>query len=355
MVRLRTGLRVLRRGAVDVQIGTDPRWAVLLAAHDRAEADLLCRLAADPDLDRLVARAPAVGVRSHRAHALVDALRAAHLTTDAPERSAPFVRACAAAEAATWSLLRPDGNGDAQVRARQARTVGVVGLGRLGLTTAVTLAAAGVGQILLDDAGIVTSADVGAAGYRIGDVGSARLRAASRILRDVAPDIRTEPFAQASPDVVVVVERDAAHPTTGLAFTSTGTAHLSVVVREADALVGPFVTPGARPGACLRCLDLRRSDADPQWPNVLAQLVGGPHAATPVACEVGVLAGVCGALAAAEILAHLDGRTPRTRGATYEVALPDVLPRLRTWAAHPDCGCTALPTGDTVDDPGNAP
>ena len=55
------------------------------------------------------------------------------------------------------------------------------------------------------------------------------------------------------------------------------------------------------------------------------------------------LAALGAALAAAEALTYLDAGVPRTRGATYEIAMPDLLPRLRAWAVHPDCGCTALP------------
>ena len=40
-MRLRAGLRVLRRTATEVQVGTDPRWAVRLPDLTPAEADLL--------------------------------------------------------------------------------------------------------------------------------------------------------------------------------------------------------------------------------------------------------------------------------------------------------------------------
>jgi hypothetical protein len=139
----------------------------------------------------------------------------------------------------------------------------------------------------------------------------------------------------------VLVERDAVNPATALSLVTAGTTHLSVVVREADALVGSLVVPGAGPR--LRCLDLHRAGLDPSWPTVAAQLVLRPATTTPPSGEPGILAGVCGALAAAEVLAHLDGGSPATRGASYEVTLPGVAPRLRPWVVHPDCGCATLP------------
>ncbi|PVU82282.1 thiamine biosynthesis protein ThiF [Cellulomonas sp. WB94] len=345
-MRLRPGLRVLSRSDSEVQIGTDARWAVRLGGLGAGEVRLLRLLDDDPELDALVDRARACGVSAGRATELLDALQTARLTCRTPASSRPRVRTAASADAAVGCLLRDDGDGAALVRARAGRTVGVVGLGPLGLTVAVTLAAAGVGTVLLDDDGHVTSVDVGAAGYRLGDVGSSRVHVASRLVRDVAPDVRTEPVDGTFPDVVVLVERDAADPAAGLALMTAGMTHLSVVVREADALVGPLVVPGA--GPCLRCVDLHRADVDDCWPTVVAQLAGREGRVGVLRGEVGVLAGLCGALAAAEVLAHLDGGSPATRGASYEVTLPDVAPRRRPWVVHPSCGCTTLtPTAPT--------
>src|SRR5665647_156020 len=315
-MRLRPALRVLRRTGSEVQIGTDARWAVRVTGLGPGEADLLRLLDDDPELDSLVDRARAFGVPALRATELLDALQAAHLTCRTPRSTRPAVRTTAGADAAVWSLLSDDGDGAAVVRARADRMVGVVGLGQLGLTIAVTLAAAGVGTVLLDDDGRVTSVDVGTAGYRLGDVGSRRVL------------------------VAALVQRDVANPATGLALVTAGLTHLSVVVREADALVGPLVVPGA--GPCLRCVDLHRGDVDDCWPTIVAQLAGRATGVGILRGEVGVLAGVCGALAAAEVLAHLDGGSPATRGASYEVTLPDVAPRRRPWAVHPSCGCTSL-------------
>ncbi|MBN9375247.1 MAG: hypothetical protein J0I40_07635, partial [Cellulomonas sp.] len=56
-MRLRTGLPVLRRGADEVQVGTDPRWAVRLTnlAPDEVEALVTRRAGLDgPRLGGLV-------------------------------------------------------------------------------------------------------------------------------------------------------------------------------------------------------------------------------------------------------------------------------------------------------------
>ncbi len=326
-MRLRPGLRVLRRGAGEVQVGTDERWAVRLEGVTEHEAAAALAMGAGADSDQLAAGTGA------RLDELTELLRDAGLV--APERRDAAVVGPAAADALVCGLLRPDGDGPRTVLERRHAVVGVIGLGPIGLTVAVTLAAAGVGTVLVDDATPVRSVDVGACGYRWSDVGTVRERAAVRVLRDVAPDLRTE--SAADPDVLVVVEHGAADPARTELLLGSHTVHLPVLVREADAVVGPLVVPGA--GPCLRCLDLHRADADPLWPALVAQLVG-----TSPGPEVGAMAAVCAGLAAAVVLRAVDEPPLRTRvraGTTVEVRLPDVLPRTRTWEVHPDCGCTS--------------
>ncbi|MBO3083720.1 ThiF family adenylyltransferase [Cellulomonas fengjieae] len=330
-MRLRDGLQVLRRTATEVQVGTDPRWAVRLTDLTSAEADLLLSVGPRTDLGRVLGAAARRGLDGERVQALVGVLVEARLTDDHPPRA--VLRGPAAADATTWSLLRADGDGAGLVRARAQRVVAVLGLGPTGLGIAVGLAAAGVGTLLLDDERPVRSTDVGVCGYRWADAGAPREHVAARILRDVAPHVST--LSQRPADAVVLVEDGVADPMRGPVLVCGATAHLSVVIREADTVVGPFVVPGA--GPCLRCLDLHRADADASWPTIATQLRAG------TADESGVVAAVCAGLAASAVLAHLDRVAGLAPGVTFEVALPDAVPRRRTWAVHPECGCTALP------------
>ena len=62
--------------------------------------------------------------------------------------------------------------------------------------------------------------------------------------------------------------------------------HLPVVLGDTGARIGPFVEPGA--GPCLYCLERHRTDADPAWPAMAAQLWGrrSPLDSGLVAAEV---------------------------------------------------------------------
>ncbi|MBO0899828.1 ThiF family adenylyltransferase [Cellulomonas sp. zg-ZUI22] len=333
-VQLRPGLRVLPRAADEVQVGTDPRWAVRLVGLSAAEMRLWTAVDGATDLTSLPALARTAGADPAAVAATVDDLRHAGLTRARPDATGA-VHGPAAADAAAWTLLRPDGAGPEVVAGRAGAVVGVVGLGPTGLGVARHLAAAGVGTLLLDDEAPVRSPDVVAGGHRWADVGTPRVVAATRALREAAPGTRVT--TDGEPDLVVVVEQQAADPLRTVRLLGEQVTHLSVVLRLADASVGPLVRPGTDP--CLRCLDLHRSDADPGWPTVLGAVTTGARDAG----EVGVLAGACAALAAAHVLAFLAGTAPALRGTTVEISLPDLLHRERRWSAHPACGCLAPP------------
>ncbi|MDM7854185.1 thiamine biosynthesis protein ThiF [Cellulomonas alba] len=322
-----------------MQIGTDPRWAVLVDDLTAAEADALATLGAGGDLTAVGARQ---GVDERRAARIVADLDRAGLGGGARDRRSGQL----GAEPQIAELV---GLGDV-VSARAAGCVGVMGLGPVGLAIAATLAAAGVGTLLLDDARPVRSGDIAPGGYGWGDVGAPRDVVGARRLRDVAPEVA---LTGGAPDVLVVVDTDVADPEQGPRLVAAGVVHLSVVEREGDVLVGPLVVPGD--GACLRCLDLHRADADPQWSDVAPQLGTQVGAAAGVAPPTGFAAGsvlavaaVSAGLAAAAVLAHLDGGRSPLRGVTYEVVAPYALPLRREWAAHPSWGCAAPPTWSGV-------
>ena len=106
--------------------------------------------------------------------------------------------------------------------------------------------------------------------------------------------------------------------------------HLLVRTLGDAAWVGPLVLPGLT--SCVRCADLTRRDADPEWPTVLAQL-GRVRLPVP-----DLLTGWAASVAAAQALAFLDGRVPEAAGATLELTA-DLRTEFRAWPAHRECGC----------------
>jgi hypothetical protein len=310
-LRLRPGTPVLDRGDGEVQLGTDPRWALVVGGLSEAEAAWLCEGATrrHVSLDRAARRFAVTDARRSEIMRLL--ARCGYLVPPVPRSTGGTTApADGAADAATLAALRPDGAGGATLAERARRTVGISGLGRLGAALALHLATAGIGTLVLDDRSPVQTTDTGLGGYRQGDIGAPRERA----LRDV--------LAERHPRTAVVHELDGEPD--------------AVVVVEADVVLGPLVLPGR--SACVACWARQATDEDARWP-VLAR---GLRERPDDRAQETTLAALAAALAGGQVLALLDGARPVAVGATLEVALPEALPRVRPVQPHAGCGCTGL-------------
>jgi len=338
--RIRPGTPVLERGDGCVQLGTDPRWAIVLEGLSAAESAWLREAAGrrHRSLQDAARRHRVSDARRREIAGLLGSCGYLVEPSSAAEATSP---ALGAADVAVLGALRPDGAGYATLRQRARRTVGISGLGRIGSTVALHLATAGVGTLVLGDRRPVQVTDLGLAAYRQVDVGRPRERALCDVLGERNP--RTvaslELAAEVTPDVVVMVEAHAADPQRQERLMGSGIAHLPVAVREADVSVGPLVLPGRTP--CVRCCDLHAADVDDAWPRLAAQLREA-HADVGVPEET-TLAALAAATATGQVLAQLDGARPLAAGAVIEIALPEALPRVRAVRPHPGCGCSALP------------
>jgi hypothetical protein len=306
-LQIKPGLRTAWRGPDAVQIGLDPRRGALVEGLTPADRGLVEQLA--EGLDEAVLPAP--GPSGDRAHRLLALLRQAGVLVGRRAGRAALARlgpeaARLAPDAAVWGVVHPAaGDGWELLAARSGLSVHVVGTGRLAAALVETLAAAGIGAVT-----------------------------ASRELPAAAP--------AGPPDLVVLVRAAAADSFTAERLLAADVPHLAVVVREAGLVVGPLVPAGGRP--CLRCLDLHRTDRDPGWPRLLAQLPGRPTAADDGETASSRLGA---GLAALQVLGYLDGLrlggpaapAPASVGATLEVDLPDGLVARRSWPVHPRCGC----------------
>jgi hypothetical protein len=324
-LQIKPGLRTAWRGPDAVQFGMEPgRGAVVegLTALDRGLVEQLEEGVDDAAL-------PTDGPAGERARRLLALLRAGDVLLTRRSGRGVLARVGSAAQrlapdAAVWGIVHAgDGDGWELIADRGRREVQVIGTGRLAANLADTLTAAGVGSVL-DLTAPPASWPLGS--FRATPGGPSGRR----------------------PDLVVLVRAAAADSVAAGRLLAADVPHLSVVVREAGLIVGPLVLPGA--GPCLRCLDLHRTDRDPAWPRLLAQL---PGRATPADAGETASSQLGAALAALQVLAHLDGLAapgpaggagapprPASVGATLEVDLPDGLVSRRPWPVHPACGCS---------------
>lgn len=219
---------------------------------------------------------------------------------------------------------------------RRYRYVRIHGTGRLAPLVAALLAAAGVGRILAPDSADVTMSDAVPGGLRPEDEGQRTAAAvANAIRRARAGPAPTTSFTEVA-DLVIAAEGHPVRPHLRAALHSDRGPHLITGVWGPSGVIGPLVLPGRT--SCLSCADLHRSDRDPAWPALAAQLNGPPERTIP--SEVAVCA-LTAAITAVQALAFLDGEWPATLDGTLEFRLPDWRVRRRHWSRHAGCSCAA--------------
>jgi bacteriocin biosynthesis cyclodehydratase domain-containing protein len=284
---LRPGTHVLTRGTGELQVGLDPRSALVLP--DSAEVRrALALLAVSAD------RA------EHADPATLDLLVQHDLVLD-ESALAPAPGPADVAPAARAALARTAGpQAPARRSARRDFLTDIVGFGHP------------AGTRLPDDLGDLLEA-----------VGLPRPRARDDLCAAVLVGV-------GEPD------RELVDP-----WTRSGTPYLVVRLTEGRAVIGPFVAPGCT--ACLRCIDAHHTDADPTWPLLVRQYAaactrdradGAPEPVDPL------LAGLAVAWAARDLVAYVDGGRPSTWSTTVTFDASPGRLETQAWLRHPGCGCS---------------
>jgi hypothetical protein len=311
---IKAGLRMVWRDRDTLQIGIDPRRAVALTGI-RGAAALIGLLDGSREHQQVLAAAQDQGISRAAADRIIGLLAAAGVLADFPAgalRAMPDgTRTRLAGELATVSLAHGVADGGTGVLARrQAAAVRVYGAGPVGPGVASLLTASGVGHV-------VCTGPVGPPAAQRG--------------RPARPPIGWG----RRPDLAVLT--GSYPPELPAALVAGQIVHLAASAGEAIGVVGPLVVPGET--ACLNCVDLARSDRDPAWPLILAQLAGPD--AQPAACGA-VLATTVAAQAAGQALAFLDRARPAeaVRNGTLELVLPGWQWRRRSWRRHDECRCS---------------
>ncbi|MEU4447839.1 thiamine biosynthesis protein ThiF [Actinosynnema sp. NPDC050801] len=325
--RVLPGLPLLRRRHDVVQIGTDPRHAMLVEDVPEPMASVLLGLDGRDTLAELREQLSGHGPQAAEFAGVLHGLASAGLV----EESVPVPHPRLAAEVTGWAL-RTRRCAVRLPTARAARSVVVHGEGRLAVTVAALLAASGVAHVRVVARGRVGPEDTGS-GYVESDVGRPRAEAAQDAVRRACGTVR--PVGRGA-DLVVLADVLVPAPELLHQLVADGTPHLAVRVREGLGVVGPLVVPGR--SSCLRCADRHEADADPAWPMIAAQLVDRAQHAdlATVTATAGVAVGQ--ALLALDH-AEPTGTRPPTWDATLEVDAFAGLVEHRIAPLHPRCEC----------------
>lgn len=331
--RLRSNALAVARSPSEVQLGLDERWSVRISGLTPAESEWLLDLANRRHVPAITA-ARRYDLDPDRVTDLVTVLGRAGYWQYDRLRTKASLRATAdgAADIGALGALRGDNFGKGTLVRRSRVTVAVLDSGRLGAAICRHLATAGIGTLLLPDLGMVEMNDLGLGGYQRAEVGRRRLDCLMQQIRRCSS---TRTVHDGVPDVVVAIDQDVVRPRLWTRLMGEALPHLVVVAGEADVTVGPFVQPGAT--ACLNCFDLHQTDADPAWPNLKRQLLQLPRRSVET-----TLAASAAAVAAAQVLAHVDGLRPATSDGRLRLALPQAIPTFFEAPPHRECGCRSL-------------
>ncbi|MFD0545519.1 TOMM precursor leader peptide-binding protein [Streptomyces mexicanus] len=357
----------LRRGWRDlytVQFGMTPAHALTLGPIDTATGGFLQLLDGTRGLALLREEGRRMDLPEGHVDRLLTRLARAGLLDDA--RGGGEAAAALRQKQEVMDRLRPDlaalslvarepGEATGRLAARRRLRVQVRGAGRVGAVVAALLSGAGVGEVDVRDGGCVEPWDVAPGGLPAEAVGERRDAAARRVVRRAAPDRpprrghghghgHGEASAAGEPghSLVILAPRDdtavhAPDPAGAAELIASGTPHLYAGVVEATGVVGPLVLPGQT--GCAECLHRSRTDRDGTWPRLVAQWRSGRPRHVR-ACDLTLATTVAG-LAAAHALAFLDGGSPSSAGARWEVSAPGLHWHARPVWPHPHCPCGA--------------
>lgn len=344
--RLRRQVPLLWRAPGALQIGLDSACAVVVHGADEGHLRWLTGLDGTLRAEDHVARLVGQGRAAVEAWTLLDALARARALDDGPDPDAagPSVTRERLADVRdTLALTHDDpAGGRRELDRRAAALVEVRGAHRLGAAVATMLAAAGVGRLRVvrrpGDPAEVGWVDVGPLGPGPAALDLPAAPAVRASALAAAPGVDLGP--QGPADVVVLAVCSPVHPDIADDLVASGTPHLIAAVDGPTAQLGPWVVPGVT--ACLRCEAEHRTDRDPAWPLLLAQLASRVRRpdADPLA------AALVGSSAAAHVLAALargPGQPgPPSVGAVLHARAPAWWWSRRPLAPHPRCWCPSV-------------
>ena len=136
-------------------------------------------------------------------------------------------------------------------------------------------------------------------------------------------------LAATSPAIAVVVAHWVLAPDIQSHWLRRDVPHLPIVFSDTGVTVGPLVEPGT--SACLRCVELHRTDADAAWPAIAAQLHGLGGGA-----ESAILAAEAAAVAFRILITRLHDA--REDGLSIHIDADSGVRTARHWMPHPRCG-----------------
>lgn len=176
--------------------------------------------------------------------------------------------------------LQTGHNGEQVLIERRLRKISIDNLGGAGLSLALGLASAGIGQIFSADNSKVEPGDIGPTKFPTQLLGHSKLNALNLLLAASPNQLKVHAMTLKEHqldqiDCAVLVGHQVIEPRLYAGWMNRDVPHLAITSGAASVSVSPIILPGQTP--CLFCLENFRATADPSWAAVASQLVGRKH------------------------------------------------------------------------------
>ncbi|MHB0928742.1 MAG: hypothetical protein ACYC3W_07455 [Candidatus Nanopelagicales bacterium] len=285
-------------------------------------------------LEQLLKEAP--GLTEDSARELLDALQASGLLSlhaAEPSLTAQLSSEQRAVLGQDLDALALSGATDG-FRRRQEHHIWIDGANRVAHALLEVLGAAHVGSLQVRAQRLSRRAlslrDIGAFGPQLEDVGTAPTVAMRRHLQR----IRTHGHAEIRRPLIIACDAQF-DPSEEVAYQEAGLPYLRVLTGSRHAVIGPLTLPGH--SVCWSCMELHRSDADPEWPRLLAQFDQSRRSLAPVDSQFAMWVA---SETASQVLRVIDSDDPTSLvNTTLHMDRREWVIRRRSWQVHPDCPC----------------
>lgn len=313
-----------------------PQSQVLVGNANEEVARWLRSCDGTRSLDAVIAAAPGIDAASARAllEALADAGLLALGVAEALAPAIPSAEARSPLGQDLDALALCGRDAGAAFTRRQEHHIWIEGVNRVAHALVEVLAASHVGSLQVRGKHLsrrpIVLRDVGAFGPQAADVGEVPTIAMRRHIE------RARLRARVDVRRPVVIACDAhLDPSEEVGYQEAGVPYLRVLATSRYATIGPLTLPGHT--ACWSCLALHRSDADPEWPRLLAQFEQSRRSLAPID---NLFAMWVASEAASRLLEVIDSDDPASLvNCTWHIDRAAAEVRRRRWRVHPDCPC----------------
>jgi hypothetical protein len=335
--KLAPGVRLYERSPVEIQIGINPRSAIVV---DKKVGETIRRLLTGAHSVSDVCNQLALeGHDLQSSENFINTLIELGLVEPGPI-SATYDQQNPVSEIQRLNLLR-ETNGDLDlINQRIGCEISIRGASRLGMTVCLLLASAGYPNITVHDSTLVSESDLTPWGASRLDLGVRRDTVAKtlveRMIRGASAHKNSLRFRANRKIEILLPDQRADFPwisaTSADQLVATDTPHLFATTSSNLSVISSIIQPGETP--CLRCLHLHQCDQDPGWPLIDLQVSRNPvidsaNISLILKTAVEVVHIVSGWVDSADIKS------------SHVIRLGNALNSLETYPTffHPSCGC----------------